>query len=107
MLLKSVRDSDFVTVFKSRLKTFLFFQAFSLSTARPKHLQSYVLMALYKSLLSRPNKVGLRCTSVYPSVRLSICPSANKKFLRFGESKDEEVIVEGICESEIEELVPE
>jgi len=52
---KTVLSSDSVAVFKSRLKTFLFSQAFSSFSAHqhaawPQRLWSYDLMALYKSV---------------------------------------------------------
>jgi len=53
-LLKTVLNSDSLAVFKSRLKTFLFSQAFSSFSAHwhavcPQRLWSYDLTALYKS----------------------------------------------------------
>jgi len=52
---KTVLSSDSVTVFKSRLDTFLFFRALVLSSARqhaawPQRPLSYDLMPLYKSV---------------------------------------------------------
>ena len=52
---KTVLSSDSVAVFKSRLKTFLFYQAFSSFSAHqhavwPQRLWSYDLIPLYKSV---------------------------------------------------------